>query len=213
MNNSLTIYDEPLFYTEELSRYLIKNKMFDQIFHYTSKESLVEKFKNNPTEYLLIGSIVRNFQDVISLSSQLMELVSVKIAVIGNNFNLNEIRKLFEAGILCYVERETKLDEFLEGLKMLKTKSIFICNSAKERMVGYISHQNTGSENNTELLTKRETEVTKLICEGMSSKMISEHLFISVNTVETHRKKILMKLNVKNSVGIMKFAVENNLLE
>lgn len=98
-------------------------------------------------------------------------------------------------------------------MSKLKSRSIFVCNSAKERMIGYISHQTDPQENSSDLLTKREIEVTRLICEGMSSKMISEHLFISVNTVETHRTKILMKLNVKNSVGIMKFAVENNLLE
>lgn len=86
MINSLTIYDEPLFYTEELSRFLIKNKVFDNIFHYTSKEPLVEKFSNNPTDYLIISSIVRSFQDIISIATQLMEKVSVKIAVIGNNF-------------------------------------------------------------------------------------------------------------------------------
>jgi DNA-binding CsgD family transcriptional regulator len=50
-------------------------------------------------------------------------------------------------------------------------------------------------------LTRREIEILKLICDGYSSKDISEKLFISINTVETHRKKILLKLNVKNTAG------------
>ena len=63
-----------------------------------------------------------------------------------------------------------------------------------------------------ECLTKREMEVLKLICDGLSSKKICEKLFISINTVETHRKKILMKLNVKNSAGVVKYAMENHMI-
>jgi DNA-binding CsgD family transcriptional regulator len=62
-------------------------------------------------------------------------------------------------------------------------------------------------------LTKREMEILKLICDGLSSKDISEKLFISINTVETHRKRILLKLNVKNSVGVVKYAIENHIID
>ena len=124
-----------------------------------------------------------------------------------------DIIELFEKGIHCYLEKDTNFEEFLEAMKILKSQEIYICNSAKERMIGYISNQSQNLPNNSESLTKREIEVMQQICEGHSSKLISEKLFISINTVETHRKNILMKLNVKNSIGIVKYAVENNMLE
>ncbi|MBB6128818.1 response regulator transcription factor [Mucilaginibacter lappiensis] len=54
--------------------------------------------------------------------------------------------------------------------------------------------------------TKREMEVLTLIGEGFSTKHIAEQLFISVNTVETHRRHLLEKMEVKNSMQLIKHA-------
>ncbi|GHN02100.1 hypothetical protein WSM22_35890 [Cytophagales bacterium WSM2-2] len=59
---------------------------------------------------------------------------------------------------------------------------------------------------NIDLLTKREKEILKLISEGLSSKQVSDKLFISINTVETHRRHLLSKLKVKNSIELVKEA-------
>jgi DNA-binding NarL/FixJ family response regulator len=81
-------------------------------------------------------------------------------------------------------------------------------------MINFISHeQNQTKIHIKDPLTKRELEILKLICDGLSSKDISEKLFISINTVETHRKRILLKLNVKNSVGVVKYALENHIID
>ncbi|WP_435522202.1 response regulator transcription factor [Chryseobacterium indoltheticum] len=80
-------------------------------------------------------------------------------------------------------------------------------------MISYISHEQEKQNSHIkDPLTKREMEILKLICDGLSSKDISEKLFISINTVETHRKRILLKLNVRNSVGVVKYALENNII-
>ena len=84
--------------------------------------------------------------------------------------------------------------------------------NAKKMMINFISsEQEKQSPDIKEPLTRRELEILRLICDGLSSKDIGEKLFISINTVETHRKRILMKLNVKNSVGVVKYAMENNI--
>ena len=91
---------------------------------------------------------------------------------------------------------------------------IYICDHAKEKMIEFISHDQSFQKTHVkDPLTKREMEILKLICEGLSSKDISEKLFISINTVETHRKRILLKLNVKNSVGVVKYAIENHIID
>jgi DNA-binding NarL/FixJ family response regulator len=62
------------------------------------------------------------------------------------------------------------------------------------------------------LLTPRERDILKLIAEELSSIEIGEKLFISANTVETHRKNLLVKTGCKNSIGLVKFAIENKLI-
>jgi DNA-binding CsgD family transcriptional regulator len=62
-------------------------------------------------------------------------------------------------------------------------------------------------------LTPRELEVVSLISLEYSGREISNLLFISTNTVETHRKNIMRKLEIKNIIGLVKYALKNNLIK
>lgn len=62
------------------------------------------------------------------------------------------------------------------------------------------------------VLTKREIEILKLVAQEYSNQEIGEKLFISTSTVDTHRKHILLKLGVRNTVGLVKYCLQNNLL-
>lgn len=62
------------------------------------------------------------------------------------------------------------------------------------------------------ILSEREKEILVLVCQELSSAQIAEKLFISTGTVDTHRKNILVKLNVSNTVGLVKYALKNNLI-
>jgi two-component system, NarL family, response regulator NreC len=64
-----------------------------------------------------------------------------------------------------------------------------------------------------EILSRREIEVLKLVCKEYSNAEIAEQLFLSVSTVETHRKNLIAKLGVNNTVGLVKFALKNKLID
>lgn len=61
-------------------------------------------------------------------------------------------------------------------------------------------------------VSKRELEILNFISTGLSNKQIAEQLQISYNTVHTHRRRLLLKLNAKNSANLIRIAYENNLL-
>jgi DNA-binding CsgD family transcriptional regulator len=62
------------------------------------------------------------------------------------------------------------------------------------------------------LLSERENEIIVLIAEGYTNDQIAEQLFLSKHTVNTHRKNILAKLGVKNTAGIVMYAVKTQLI-
>jgi DNA-binding NarL/FixJ family response regulator len=64
-----------------------------------------------------------------------------------------------------------------------------------------------------EILSRRELEVLRLICREFSNAEIAEKLFLSVSTVETHRKNLIAKLGVNNTVGLVKFALKHKLID
>jgi len=72
---------------------------------------------------------------------------------------------------------------------------------------------NRSSFSENQILSARELEIITLISLEYSGKEISEQLFISLNTVETHRKNIMKKLKTKNVIGLVKYALKNNLIK
>jgi len=198
-----------------LSKLLSQSKIFNTIDICNSYEPLFEQLKEDPPEILVISSNMLMLTDIFRLVEDITATnKKIKIIVIGNSYDMTDIRKLFNKGIKSYLDKNSRYDEFLKSINVLLLDEIYICDNAKERMINFIS-SDEGKPNlhMKEPLTRREMEILKLICDGFSSKDISEKLFISINTVETHRKRILLKLNAKNSVGIVKYALENHIID
>ena len=213
MKPNLIIFDEPLFYTEGLSKLLTEGEIFENVSICNSTSTLYEQLSYQPPEFLMLGSRALVLTEIYKLVQDLVnQHRNIKIIVIGNFFDVADIRKLFEKGIKSYLDTNCGYNEFVKSIAALGSNLIYICDSAKERMMDFLSHKEVHQRHQIECLTKREMEVLKLICDGLSSKKICEKLFISINTVETHRKKILMKLNVKNSAGVVKYAMENHMI-
>jgi len=213
MKSNLAILDEPLLYTEGLSKLLIQEKIFSSVEVFNSCENLYSYIKNNSPEFLMISSNILLLSDLYKCVDTIMSHDDkVRIIVIGNSYDVVIIRKLFNKGIKSYLDKNSNYDEFIKSIHTLSSNEIYICEHAKKMMINFLSNeQEKQSSHIKEPLTKREMEILRLICDGYSSKDIGEKLFISINTVETHRKRILMKLNVKNSVGVVKYAMENNI--
>ena len=215
MKPRLTIFDEPMLYTEGLSRLLTQSKIFSTIDICNSLENLSKHLKEEPPEMLVMSSNMLMLSEICKLVETIIaKHKNTMITIIGSSYDVIDIRKLFNKGIKAYLDKNCSYDEFLKSINVLLLNEIYICDQAKERMINFISNeQGKPNPHIKEPLTRREMEILKLICDGCSSKDISEKLFISINTVETHRKRILLKLNAKNSVGIVKYAIENHIID
>jgi DNA-binding NarL/FixJ family response regulator len=92
----------------------------------------------------------------------------------------------------------------------------YFCKSVREKIFNTatknIPKLKTVDQKDSLMLTEREIEIITLIAHEFSGKEISEQLFISVNTVETHRKNIMKKLDAKNSISLVKYALKKKLI-
>lgn len=213
--NSLTIIETSSLYAETMSTLFLQTDLFKTVNIITSTDSLTDDLKQNPPNFLMIGSGFLSRTEIYDVIDLILKIDStIKIIIVGQNYEVHVIRKLFTKGIRSYLDQDSSYEEFLKCVKTLHQGNVYICEYAKEQMVNFLSNDNKKyTRCNKEPITKREMEVLKLVCDGLSSKDIADKLFISVNTVETHRKRILMKLNVKNTVGVVKYAMENKIFE
>lgn len=117
------------------------------------------------------------------------------------------IEKMMESGASGYVLKNASGTELSNAIKKVHNGQIYL--SFEAAMV-VKSHQ--ASQYQHPLLTRREKEILTLISEGYTNPKIAEKLFVSVNTVDTHRKNLLAKFNVSNTANLIKLAIQWGLI-
>ena len=119
-----------------------------------------------------------------------------------------------KAGVLSHVKKNCSLEEIKDAVVQTATGNRFFCgNIIKTIQKEGIDVQGLGEmELSCEaiVLSDREIEIITMIAEGWTNKQISEKLFLSNHTINTHRKNIMGKLGVKNTAGIVMYAVKEN---
>lgn len=117
------------------------------------------------------------------------------------------IRKMMESGASGYLLKNAARHEIIDAIKIVVKGKTYLSFDA-----GQALKSGTEQLNSIPPLTKREKEVLAAVAEGLTNMQIAEKLFISVDTVESHRKNLHAKLNVKNTAMLVRFALENDLL-
>jgi len=119
--------------------------------------------------------------------------------------------KAFENGATGYLHKGVEEDEIIEAvIKASKGEKHFNKNISEILTKALL---NKGGKKEKDIhLTERETEILKHIVDGKSNKIISEQLFISIRTVDTHRTNIMRKLKVNNIAELVKYTYENKML-
>ena len=115
-----------------------------------------------------------------------------------------------------YLGSTTSSQEFLEALKQVISGQIYLSDDTKNALVSSICNTEEKNEKKRvglEDITAREKDVLLLVCDGLRSKEIAEKLFISTHTVESHRRNMMVKFSVNSSSKLVKFAMENRLIE
>lgn len=131
----------------------------------------------------------------------------VKVIVLTMHDSPQRLKKLMQQGIAGYVLKEVGKQELLNAIRAVYAGGTYFSQEVMQRALAEEVHQGQGG-----VLTKREIEVLRLIGEEYTTQQIAEKLFISTYTVDTHRKNLLSKLQVKNTVGLYKYALEQNIL-
>ena len=126
------------------------------------------------------------------------------------------IDKLRKLGVVGYLLKSTSLEILLEAIRTVFAGGEVFPDELKEYDHEEIIRLKSSAivlETPNEQLTDREKEILVLVCKEFSSAEIAKKLFISTGTVDTHRKNLLVKLGVTNTVGMVKYAIKHNLLD
>ncbi|MCP4121029.1 MAG: response regulator transcription factor [Bacteroidetes bacterium] len=141
----------------------------------------------------------------------------VKVIMLTMYDEIRLIKDVLEIGARGYILKNIGREDLIKALETVSNGQPYLDPAVQEKMIISLSgnEEDVQDEPNAELvnsITAREMEILQLIAMGMTSGEIAKKLFISKNTVETHRKNLLGKLNVKNTAALLKFAYQNGLV-
>jgi two-component system, NarL family, nitrate/nitrite response regulator NarL len=120
------------------------------------------------------------------------------------------IMKMIEAGALGYLLKDAGREKLIEAIKTVYRKEKCYSNNVAQKLINAFLHkENTPT---TPGLSPREIQVITSITNGNTNKEIAEELYISSRTVESHRRNIIKKLNLKNTVELVNYVVRNGLV-
>lgn len=124
------------------------------------------------------------------------------------------IRNMINAGASGYVLKSTGRQELLKALNALINNQYYFSDDATKSILSELVNPNIVSAQYSEEvhITDREREVLQLIVDEFTNQEIADHLHISVRTVDAHRRNLLQKIGAKNTAGLVKYALEHDIL-
>lgn len=125
------------------------------------------------------------------------------------------IINMIKAGALGYILKESGREELVSAVKAVASGKKYYSNDVSVTMINSMMHGSTTKSNgkHSSELTSREMEVLSFIVDGHTNVEIADKLFISNRTVDTHRRNLLQKLNLRNTAELVRHAIKNGLVE
>lgn len=209
------ITDDHEMYLEGLALLLGKQEGIEVVGTATSGRALLDQIQDLQTDILLLDVYLPDVTEE-ELLQQIRALRSdLKIIYLTLLRGTRYVHKLTRHNIQGYVLKNAALEELITAIRAVQEGKSYFSKDIHigDREEDFRNTITIEGKHIDEILSRRELEVLKMICREYSNAEIAEKLFLSVSTVETHRKNLIAKLGVNNTVGLVKFAIRHKLIE
>lgn len=137
----------------------------------------------------------------------------VKVLILTMHIDEAYILEVLQAGASGYIIKKAVPTEFVSAIQAVHQGDLYLSPQVSKTVIQqYLKNVQTGKEKVEPQLTDREREIVQLIAEGHSNREISERLFISIKTVESHRSKIMEKGDLHSSADITRYAIRKGII-
>jgi DNA-binding NarL/FixJ family response regulator len=121
---------------------------------------------------------------------------------------------MFKAGASGYLLKDCALEELVKAVRTVMNRQVYLSPGIsdiviKDFVIGWSSAESSSSAYS--ILTARERQVLQLMAEGKNTNQIADSLFVSVKTVEAHRKQLMNKLDIHSVAELTKYAIRQGL--
>jgi len=154
--------------------------------------------------------------DGIECTEKISQLYpQTKVLAITMQNEEQHIRKMLKAGAAGYILKNSGKEELLNAIRTILSSENYFSEQAKDVIMrDLLKSEEKKKKVITDIyITNREKDVLKLIVKEFNNQEIADKLFISIRTVDAHRRNLLQKTGSRNAVGLVKFAIETSIFD
>ncbi|MEM9928494.1 MAG: response regulator transcription factor [Bacteroidota bacterium] len=210
---SLQIVDDHQILTDGLQQLLTQEADFDCLPPLHSGEALMTALKQKTPDVLLLDVNLPDTSGLILCKKITKQYPSVKVIMLTMFKKASFLQQAMRNGAVGYLLKDAGITEIQAAIRAVYRGEKYVSPAAAALLVDSLTNPNAATDDFTFNLSRREKQVLQLIAREYTSPEIAAELFISENTVESHRRNLLFKLNARNVAGMVRTAVEKGLLE
>lgn len=164
---------------------------------------------------LIVSDFNMPYLSGVDLTLQIRQQhLAVKVILLTMLEDAVHIREAIKVGVNGYILKKSELEELERAITLIMQGKRYFSPAIIEELAAYPGENwNDAHPATIQNLTEREIEVLKLIAMEFSSPEIADKLCISLSTVETHRRNLFQKLNVKSAIGLVKYALKHGMID
>jgi DNA-binding NarL/FixJ family response regulator len=204
----LIVEDHPIV-SESLTRIIADSKLDVKCLAASSAEKGLAFLNGNSIDLILLDINLPDMNGIEFCKIVKTRFPEQKILAITTVAQRHVVEKMLEYGADGFILKTSDLKDIIGGIShILAGREFYFGKGVKELIRGISSESNK-----LPLITKRESEILKLISDGLTNHEIADKLFISTFTVDSHRKNLLLKFSAKNTATLIKIVVSKGIVE
>ena len=210
----LLIADDHQIILDGLKVLLDQVDQFEIVGMATTGEEVLRKVQETEELDIVILDINMPEKDGIEVTTEIKSSYpEIKILIVTMYNRQEFVKSLMEIGVDGYILKNAGRDELVRAIHSLNKGEPFYSKEITKTVIMSYQKQRVFDNTMDIQISDREKDIIRLISDGLSTQEIGEKLFLSTHTINTHRKNILSKLNVKNSAGVIRYGIQTGIVK
>ena len=215
MSIKILIIDDHRIVRDGIKLYLDNDPEYEIVAEGSSGYDAINLMKQKEVDLILMDINMEGMDGIETTKKIMEEHPQVKVIAITMHNDYQHIKAMMDAGAGGYLLKNCDESELKHALKAVTEDDIYYSKEVAQTVMNNLAKKRSKSRSEALAtpLTPREKEVYQLIMEEYSNQEIADKLFISVRTVEVHKRNLLEKTGAKNTTGLVLYAVKNELFD
>jgi len=164
-------------------------------------EACRKTLSQQPPDVLLLDLNLPDGSGIDFCSEVHKNYPNIKILILTTHSEYSVAKQVLTNGASGYILKNALSEEIISGIETVMNGEVFLCDEIEILMKKQKDQQIW--------LTAREKELLRMIVDGYTNQEIADKIFLSIETIKTYRKNLILKLGAKNSMILVKMAIEN----